>query len=123
VSEPEASEPQGKVAGANPQAPEVGFDELSHALESGAPLVDVRMPDEYAVVHVPGAVLIPLPELAARAQEVAKDRRVYVICASGGRSLVAVEALNKAGWDAVSVAGGTKGWASEGRPVSHGPAT
>ena len=104
-----------------PRAPEVGFDELAQALDSGALLVDVRMPDEYAVVHVPEAVLIPLPELAARAQEVAKDQRVYVICASGGRSLAAAEALNRAGWDAVSVAGGTKGWASEGRPVSRGP--
>lgn len=122
MSEPESSQPRYAVTGSHPQVPEVGFDELSVALGSGAPLVDVRMPDEYAVVHVPGAVLIPLPELATRAQEVAKGRRVYVICASGGRSLVAAEALNKAGWDAVSVAGGTKGWASEGRPVSRGPA-
>ncbi|HSH59042.1 MAG TPA: rhodanese-like domain-containing protein [Acidimicrobiales bacterium] len=122
VSELEASEPRDTVAGSHPRTPEVGFDELASALKSGALVVDVRMPDEYAVVHVPGAVLIPLPELATRAPEVAKDRRVYVICASGGRSLVAAEALNKAGWDAVSVAGGTKGWASEGRPVSRGPA-
>ncbi len=107
--------------GAQPRAPEVGFEELSKALDSGALLIDVRMPDEYAAVHVPEAVLIPLPELATRAQEVPKDHRVYVICASGGRSLVAAEALNQAGWDAVSVAGGTKGWASEGRPVSRGP--
>ena len=121
MSELRASEPKGPTAGAQPKAPEVGFDELARALESGAPLVDVRMPDEYAVVHVPEAVLIPLPELATRAEELVKDRRVYVICASGGRSLVAAEALNRAGWDAVSVAGGTKGWASEGRAVSRGP--
>ncbi|MDQ3569158.1 MAG: rhodanese-like domain-containing protein [Actinomycetota bacterium] len=105
----------------DPRGPEVGFDELAGALEAGAPLVDVRMPDEYAVVHVPEALLIPLPELAQRSQEVPKGQRVYVICASGGRSLTAAEALNKAGWDAVSVAGGTKGWAAEGRPVSRGP--
>ena len=108
--------------GAQPRAPEVSSDELALALESGALLVDVRMPDEYAVVHVPEAVLIPLPELAVRAHEVAKDQRVYVICASGARSLAAADALNRAGWDAVSVAGGTKGWASEGRPVTRGPA-
>ncbi len=116
------SDPRDMMAGAQPKAPEVGFDELADALASGALLVDVRMPDEYAVVHVPEAVLIPLPELATRAREVAKEGRVYVICASGGRSLVAAEALNQAGWDAVSVAGGTKGWATEGRPVSRGPA-
>ncbi len=103
-----------------PQAPEVGFDELAEALASDGLVVDVRTPEEYEEVHVPGVVLIPLDELGQRAQEVPKDRRVYVICASGGRSLAAAEALNNAGWQAVSVAGGTKGWASEGRPVRHG---
>ena len=34
--------------------------------------------------------------------------------------MAAAEALNQAGWDAVSVAGGTKGWAAEGRPVCSG---
>lgn len=103
-----------------PQAPEVGLDELADALESGATLVDVRMPEEYSQVHVPQAVLIPLPELAGRAEEVPKGERVYLICASGGRSLAAAEALNRAGWSTVSVAGGTKAWAAEGRPVSTG---
>ncbi len=103
-----------------PQAPEVGPDELAESLESGAPLIDVRMPDEYEEMHVPGAVLLPLPELPQRAGEVPRDRRVYVICATGARSSAAAEALNNAGWDAVSVAGGTKAWASEGRPVRTG---
>lgn len=102
--------------------PEVGTGELARALAGGAPLVDVRMPDEYAEARVPGAVLIPLPELGARAGEVPSDRRVYVICASGGRSAAAVEALNNAGWDTVNVAGGTKAWVAEGRPFDSGPA-
>lgn len=102
--------------------PEVGTGELAQALAGGAPLVDVRMPDEYAEARVPGAVLIPLPELGARVGEVPSDRRVYVICASGGRSAAAVEALNNAGWDTVNVAGGTKAWVAEGRPFDSGPA-
>lgn len=104
------------------QVPEIGTAELADALAEGAPLVDVRMPDEYAAVRVPGAVLIPLPELRARADEVPSDRRVYVICATGARSAAAVEALNNAGWDTVNVVGGTKAWAGEGRPVDAGPA-
>ena len=103
-----------------PDAPEVDIDELATALEEGSPLVDVRTPDEYQEAHVPGAVLIPLAELSERADEVPKGRRVYVICASGGRSLVAAQALNRAGWDTVSVSGGTKGWLAAGRPVGHG---
>lgn len=104
----------------HPQAPEVGVDELASALEAGARLVDVRNADEYEEMHVPGAVLIPLPELSARNAEVPRGERVYVICASGGRSLAAASALNRAGWDTVSVAGGTKEWAAQGRPLRHG---
>lgn len=103
-----------------PQAPEVSLDELSAALESGAFVVDVRMPDEFDEAHVPGAVHIPLPQLAERVSEVPQGERVYVICASGSRSLAAAQALNRAGWEAVSVAAGTKGWLSEGRPVRTG---
>lgn len=104
-----------------PQAPEVDTAQLAVALDDGAVVIDVRMPDEYVEAHVPGAVLIPLPELGGRADEVPKGDRVFVICAGGGRSLAAAEALNNAGWDTVSVAGGTKAWVAEGRPVHTGP--
>ncbi|HZQ27050.1 MAG TPA: rhodanese-like domain-containing protein [Acidimicrobiales bacterium] len=103
-----------------PTAPEVGFDELAAGLEAGAPVIDVRNPDEYETVRVPGVRLIPLPELGERLGEVPKDQQVFVICAAGGRSLAAAAALNEAGYDAVSVAGGTNGWAAEGRPVESG---
>ena len=105
------------------QVPEIDTEGLAGALESGAPLVDVRMPDEYVELHVPGAVLIPLPDLRSRTEEIPTDRRVYVICATGARSAAAVEALNNAGWDTVNVTGGTKAWAAEGRPVERGPAS
>ena len=103
-----------------PDAPEVDTARLAEALEEGAVLIDVRMPDEYVQVHVPGARLIPLPELGERAGEVPQGQQVFVICAGGGRSLAAAEALNNAGWDTVSVAGGTKAWVAEGRPVEAG---
>jgi rhodanese-related sulfurtransferase len=103
-------------------APEVDISRLAEAMDEGAVVIDVRMPDEYLVVRVPGVRLIPLPELAARADEVPKGAQVFVICASGVRSLIAAEVLNNAGWDAVSVAGGTKAWVAQGRPVERGPA-
>lgn len=100
--------------------PEVTTAELAEALAGGAPLIDVRQPDEYAAARVPGARLIPLDQLAERAGEVPKEGPVYVICAVGGRSARAVEALNGGGWDTVNVAGGTKQWLAEGRPVERG---
>ncbi len=104
-----------------PGGPEVDTARLAEALDDGAVVIDVRMPDEYVEAHVPGAVLIPLPELGERTAEVPAGERVYVICAGGGRSLAAAVALNNAGWDTVSVAGGTRAWVAEGRPVRTGP--
>ena len=85
-------------------------------------VLDVRNPDEYVAGHVSGAVLIPLGELAARVSEVPAGDPLYVICAVGGRSLTAAQALDRAGYSAVSVAGGTKAWIKSGRPVVTGMA-
>ena len=99
-------------------SPEVTIDELSRALGDGdASLIDVREPAEYVQGHVPGARLIPMGQLPSRLGELDRSTRVYVVCASGGRSLAMVGVLTAAGYDAVSVAGGTAGWQREGRPV------
>jgi thioredoxin 1 len=87
---------------------------------SEAVVLDVRNPDEYESGHVPGAKLIPLGELAGRQDEIPDGDPIYVICASGGRSLTAATALVNAGYHAVSVAGGTKGWIEQGRPYVTG---
>lgn len=100
--------------------PEVDLDTFAGAYASGAAVLDVRRPDEYVERHVPGAVLIPLDELAGRLDDVPGGDPLYVICKSGGRSLTAAAVLRAAGRDAVSVAGGTDGWASSGRPVLSG---
>jgi rhodanese-related sulfurtransferase len=99
---------------------EVDLDAFSEAHASGAPVLDVRNPDEYETAHVAGAVLIPLPELAARQEEIPDGDPLYVICAVGGRSLTAAKALLDAGYRAVSVAGGTNGWIERGWPVVSG---
>ena len=104
-------------------APEVTLDELADAHAKGAYVLDVRQPDEYAARHVPGAVHLPLDQLAARIDEVPKDTTVWVICAVGARSMKAATALRGVGIDAVSVGGGTNGWVEQGRPVTSGADT
>jgi rhodanese-related sulfurtransferase len=55
--------------------------------------------------------------------ELPADRPLYVICATGGRSLRAATALqNQAGIEAVSVAGGTRAWIESGRDYDTGAA-
>lgn len=106
----------------NGRAVTVGMDDFAASYGDTTVVVDVREPQEYAEGHVPGALLIPLAQVADRILEVPAADRVYVICRSGRRSQVAAEALRRAGISAVSVDEGTLGWAERGRPVVTGPA-
>lgn len=84
------------------------------------PLIDVREPAEYAQGHVPGAVLIPLGQLAQRLVDVPKNDTVYVICGSGNRSQQGAMTLSGAGINAVSVEEGTSGWISRNGDLVSG---
>lgn len=99
---------------------EVDVHSLAAARADGALVVDVREPEEYRQGHVPGARLIPLSELMARAGELPRGQRVHLVCASGNRSLQGARLLVAAGYGAVSVAGGTKAWQDSGQPVITG---
>ena len=53
---------------------------LSADLPAGVFLLDVREDDEWTAGHAPDAVHVRLGELGARADELPRDREVYVIC-------------------------------------------
>ena len=74
-------------------------------------LLDVRGPLEFQRRHLPGAVLLPLPELAARAAEVPRQGPVVVYCQSGVRSTQAVALLQSLGYANVqTLRGGLEEW-------------
>lgn len=52
-------------------------------------LVDVRQPQEYRQEHLPGAQLIPVPELEARLGELPAEQDLVFYCKSGARSAAA----------------------------------
>jgi sulfur-carrier protein adenylyltransferase/sulfurtransferase len=52
-------------------------------------LVDVRQPAEYQEGHIPGARLLPLPELAKIMDTLPKDKELVFYCHSGARSMAA----------------------------------
>jgi rhodanese-related sulfurtransferase len=96
------------------------IDQTSFAarlVEDDVLVVDVRESREYRPGHVPGAKNMPLSLLPALLPEVPKNRPVYVICQSGGRSAQATALMRAVGIDATSVAGGTGAWIEAGRPV------
>ncbi len=98
---------------------EVDVRTFAAAHRDGAFVIDVREAYEYAAGHVPGALLVPLATVHARMGEFPRHEPVYVICASGSRSLAAASWLASAGIDAWSVAGGTSAWASAGGPLAR----
>ena len=99
---------------------EVDVRTFAAAHRDGAVVIDVREPQEYAAGHVPGAAMIPMGFVHSRLRDLPRDEPVYVICASGNRSLTAAGWLASAGISAVSVAGGTSAWADSGGPLVTG---
>ena len=78
--------------------PQVHVSEVRGLVESGAYIIDVREPKEYAAGHLKGAVNIPLSQFRDRIEEVPKDRPVYLHCRSSQRSYYALCELRGRGW-------------------------
>jgi rhodanese-related sulfurtransferase len=63
----------------------VSYDELIAALRThGAVLLDVLSPESFAAAHIPGALNLPLSEIARRAREVVPDLRAPIVVYCGG---------------------------------------
>jgi len=96
--------------------------ELAAWLKSEQPprLLDVRQPDEHAFASIAGSMLVPLPELAERADELSewRDAEVVVYCHHGVRSAHAIGILRQLGFaKLVNLAGGIDRWSLD---VDHG---
>lgn len=75
-------------------------------IESGALVVDVRTPEEFAQGHLDNAINIPLNTVETGFADIAKDRSIVVYCRSGNRSGMAMESLVKQGFINVHNGGG-----------------
>ena len=85
-------------------------------LDAGrAVAVDVREPDEFAVGHIPGAKLLPLGSVLARAAEVLpeKDAPWLIYCRTGRRSADAAQKLEAQGYTSLRDLGGILSWPYE----------
>ncbi len=79
-------------------------------------VVDVREPNEYEIVSIPGATLIPKGEFVSGAalEKLPQDKRIVLHCKSGARSAEALAIVKDAGFsDAVHVGGGVLAWVSQ----------
>lgn len=97
---------------------------LRRIADGEAVLLDVRPEPEYAAGHLPGAIHIPLAELAGRIGELPRDHEIVAYCR--GRYCVlahdAVRLLNAEGLDASRATDGVLEWRLAGVPVETGAA-
>ncbi len=95
---------------------------LARAREGLVTVLDVRPPEEYAAGHLPGAINIPLEELASRLHELAGSEEIVAYC-RGPHCVLAFEAvarLREASLVAHRLAGGLPEWRLAGLPVEGG---
>jgi sulfur-carrier protein adenylyltransferase/sulfurtransferase len=82
-------------------------------------LIDVREPNEFEIVSIPGAILIPKGEFldGSALEKLPQDRRIVLHCKVGGRSAEALAVVKGAGYsDAVHVGGGILQWIAQVEP-------
>jgi len=82
-------------------------------------LVDVREPNEYEIVSIPGSTLIPKDQFltGAALEKLPQDKRIVLHCKSGARSAEALAVVKNAGFsDAVHVGGGVLAWVNQVDP-------
>lgn len=111
--------PEGETA-AGATVPEITPEVLAARLSAEDPplVVDVRNPSEWEIVHLPGATLIPLPDLPQRVTELAHAREVVLYCHKGTRSARGTQLLLDLGFTHVSsLKGGIEAWTQKVDPT------
>jgi adenylyltransferase/sulfurtransferase len=118
--------PQAKAAEDASQSDleEITVADLKRLIDGGTVdyiLLDVRNPHEVEIARIPGAVLVPLPEIengqaVEKVKELVGDRQLLVHCKSGARSAKAIGILKQHGIGAANVKGGITAWSQEVDP-------
>jgi rhodanese-related sulfurtransferase len=124
--QPSAAE---RVRDAKSRVENLSVDQAAGEVERGALLVDLRESEERRQHGaIPGAVHMPRGMLEFYAdetlpyhrQELERDRRIILHCASGGRSALAADLLRDMGYTNVAhMDGGLTAWKAAGRPVEE----
>ena len=99
---------------------DLGLDEVKQGLEDGSIIVvDVREPHEFAAGHIPDSISNPLSMFDPSTLPVDEGKRIVFSCASGVRSMRAIEFAQAAGLDLHEhYKGGFKEWSAAGEPVA-----
>ena len=79
-------------------------------------LIDVREPNEFEILRIPGSILVPKQEIlnGTALASLPQTKQIVLYCKSGARSAECLAVIKSAGFaDAVHVGGGVLAWARE----------
>jgi len=101
----------------------VGNDELVRRVRAGeVTLIDVRPREEYVAAHIPGAMSVPLAELAKRLRTLQRRREIVAYCRGPYcvMALDAVDLLREKGFRARRMEYGVSEWRAQGWRIETG---
>ncbi|MGZ5872145.1 MAG: rhodanese-like domain-containing protein [Bradyrhizobium sp.] len=116
----------GELVESRRHTPSLPAEEVAALMASKANIriLDVRRPDEYATMNIPGSISVPGAELVLRAGRVAPDPETTIIvnCAGRTRSIIGTQSLINAGVanKVVALRNGTIGWTLARQELEHG---
>ncbi len=96
----------------------ISVRELKEMMDSDTDflLIDVREPNEFEIIRIPGSVLIPKQQIldGSALASLPQTRQIVLHCKSGARSAECLAVIKAAGFaDAVHVGGGVLAWQRE----------
>lgn len=87
-----------ELLGASP-LPTLSFDEAADRVRAGAAWIDVRLPGEFANLHLTDSTNVPMPDIRSRLGEFTAGRLYILCCDTGRRSSAAAFVLRQQGID------------------------
>jgi rhodanese-related sulfurtransferase len=116
----------GELVESRRHTPSIAAEEVARLIanEANIRILDVRRPDEYATMNIPGSVSVPGAELVLRASHLAPDSATTIVvnCAGRTRSIIGTQSLINAGITnkVVALRNGTIGWTLARQTLEHG---
>lgn len=102
----------------SPLGDSISPERLQRLLSEGVPvkLVDVRTAGEFAEAHIPGAMNVPMDELASRLPDLQSSQPTVIVCQSGRRAGMCHQQIAQVAKSSV-LEGGTAAWLANGLPT------
>lgn len=105
-----------------PQVPQADAKDLKKAIDAheDCVILDVRTPHEYEHGKIAGSINLPVDEIEEKIEKIIseKDKKVYVYCLSGSRSVFAVaEMINKGYKNVFDIPHGLLAWRVNKFPI------